>query len=120
MGRQVTGLAECWVSPAASVRRSAPRPLRFRWGGSEVSADANPAVLARNLIGLGLVVQGVDVALLEYALGDEDSVQYAWEPAVGDAVKDRLDDLAGGQADVQRSVDMDLQLRLGTAQRRER
>jgi hypothetical protein len=70
------------------------------------------------LIGLGLVVQGIDVTLLEYALGNEDRVEYAWEPAVGDTVKDRLDDLAGGQADVQPSVDMDLQLRLRTAERR--
>jgi hypothetical protein len=39
--------------------------------------------LARDLLGLGLVGQGVDVALLEHPLGDEDRVQHAWEPRVG-------------------------------------
>jgi hypothetical protein len=108
-----------------------PRGLSVAAGRSEQPSD-RPAVASLGLSarssarlsnrplfsGLGLVVQGVDVALLEYTLGNKDRVQYAWEPGVGDAVKDRLDDLAGGQADVQRSIDMDLQLRLRTAERR--
>ena len=59
--------------------------------------------------GLGLVIQRVDGALLEHALGDEDRVQYSWESRVGDAVKNRLDYLAGAETDVQPSIDMDLE-----------
>jgi hypothetical protein len=79
---------------------------RVHWSTRGVSGGPG------NLIRLGLVVQRVDVALLEYALGDEDRVQYAWEARVGGAVKDGLDHLAGGQADVQPGVDVDLELRL--------
>jgi hypothetical protein len=79
-----------------------------------------PAVLREDLVGLGLVSEGVDVAFLEHALGDEDRVQYAWESRVGDAVEDCLDYLAGGQADVQTGVDVDLELRLCATERSER
>jgi hypothetical protein len=70
-------------------------------GGARYEPDPSAVALVAH-VRLGLVSQRVDVALLEHALGNEDRVQRAWEPCIGDAVKDCLDYLAGSQADVQR------------------